>query len=51
MACTVRVRSLIAQPSPLQDHCSHNSQDVPINKMNAFESSTAVGLGNTYHNL
>lgn len=29
-------RSLIAQSSPLQDHCSHNIQDAPINEISTM---------------
>lgn len=33
----VCVRSLIAQPSPSQDHFTHNAPDVPVSKMNTVE--------------
>lgn len=43
----VCVRSLIAQPNPSQDYCTHNAQDVPVNKINTFEKCVTDKAGKT----
>lgn len=38
------MRSLIAQPGPLQDCCTHNAQDVPGNLISTFEGKVTQSL-------